>query len=963
MPVGLWSILTTVNLVIALGLAVLTVVMLRRRVVDRPVALAFLALQADLIVWTFGRLCSHVSEGLAESYFWFRVFFTGASLFGPAWLALALTWTRRANWLTPPRLALVALPGLALYASLLANESHRLFLTSIEHSGGVGGLVYSGGPLYWAGAVLIYVYIALGLILFIRSARISSGWLRRQSYLFVLASLVPLAVSVPVYLCGAGALVNLTLTMILAAELISAFFLYRPWFLDVVRLALAQAVEHMGDAIVVVDSQGRIRDVNPAFGKITGLYRFEVVGRMVDGLLDGLQGRIANLDQFLQLRAACRANPWRQVSGDIVLRGSPERIYELVVWPIQGPRDQLIGWVAALRDVTEARAMARRLVEANDRLRERTAEVAGALEEVRRLNDDLEARVAARTRELSAAVADLEALHETALAVASVHSLESTLSLILSAARRLTAADQACISILDRDGESFAVRADLDDSGEYKLTPTSRGLSVLARGILGDRRARFVEDVDREGAQRSPAMSERVRAYAGVPLASQDRLLGILYVAYNRPHRFTPANRRLIMTLASQAAVAIANTQMFEEISRAAITDSLTELPNHRHLMDRLDEEIERARQNGQPLAVIMIDVDDFKLVNDAHGHTVGDEAFRVIARVLRSTLQTGDVVGRYGGDEFLALLPNADREKAIRVAERMASAVRAQRFGVFLSNPKARPGTQKPTPHVGVHESDGIVIPLHLSVGVAIYPHDARSRLELVSLADAAMYASRQAGGDTTTLADTTDSGFLVAQNVTFGVLEGLLNAIDGKDHYTRAHSEQVARYALGLAEVLGLSDDTKRMLRIAGLLHDVGKIGIPDRILRKPGPLDDDERPMVEQHPLLGEMIVREVPVVPEVLGAVRHHHEHYDGTGYPRGLRGQAIPLLSRIIAVADAYSAMILDRPYRRALSSDRAIEELRKCAGTQLDPELVEAFVRSLDLDGSSVTLEPAATAL
>ncbi|MCL5961942.1 MAG: diguanylate cyclase, partial [Chloroflexi bacterium] len=428
-----------------------------------------------------------------------------------------------------------------------------------------------------------------------------------------------------------------------------------------------------------------------------------------------------------------------------------------------------------------------------------------------------------------------------------------------------------------------------------------------------------------------------------------------LYLAYNRARTFTPANRQLVQSLASHAAVAIDNAQMFDEITRAACTDSLTGLPNHRHLMDRLDEEIARARRSSHPLAVMMIDVDDFKLVNDAHGHTKGDDLLRLVARTLLDTFRQTDKLGRYGGDEFLALLPETDREEAALVAERLLSAMRAQQFCVPRRNTHRGKGASAQT--ADGHHSGGVAIPVRLSIGVAVYPLDSSNRLELISLADAAMYSSKRGGGNLATLVHSTDSGFLAAQNTTFSVLEGLVNAVDGKDRYTRVHSEYVAEFGLGLAQVLGLSPQSKRMIRIASLLHDVGKIGIPDRILRKPGELDDDERETIKQHPLLSEMIIREVPQLTDVLEAVRHHHERYDGTGYPRGLQGSEIPFLSRIISIADAYSAMILDRPYRKALSPVEAAEELRRNASTQFDPELVEAFIRSLALSPQSSALD------
>jgi putative nucleotidyltransferase with HDIG domain len=187
-----------------------------------------------------------------------------------------------------------------------------------------------------------------------------------------------------------------------------------------------------------------------------------------------------------------------------------------------------------------------------------------------------------------------------------------------------------------------------------------------------------------------------------------------------------------------------------------------------------------------------------------------------------------------------------------------------------------------------------------------------------------------------------------LAPPSTTFGALQGLVNAVDTKDRYTREHSETVTEYALLLARQLGLSVEVCSALRVAGLLHDIGKIGIPDQILRKPGRLNDDEYRIMQQHVSLSEMIIKEVPHLVDVISAVASHHERYDGCGYPRGLAGDQIPLMGRIMAIADACSAMLLDRPYRKGLSWDEVVAELRRGKGTQFDPVLVEPFIRAME---------------
>lgn len=918
MQVDVWSGLLLVNLASILGLVALTFFSLGRPAAQRSMILPLLALEVDLIVWILGRLLSYLSPNLSESYFWLRFSFGGVCLFGASMLGIALASNGYKIFFTRRWLALSAAPGAAVYLTALTNDWHRLFFTSVSWASGFPGLTYSPGPFFWLAMALIVLYLALAVLLFVLTSRDSAGWFDRGTILAAVVILLCAVANVLIFsLVVRTSLVLASLT-ISASVIVCALYQFRYWLLDAMRIALAQAAKQVGDGIVVLDLENRVLDANSGFCAVVQTSRQEILGQRLGDVVGALGNRVADLNAIVELMSSRQLADGERVTRDVQVKDSSDLTYELSVWPILNPGKHLIAKVAMLRDVTEARAA---------------------------------------TQSLREAIGDLEALHQTAVAMTSLRDLSVILGVILTDIRRLADAEGAHIAILDRASSSFTILAYLGEGGQFQLRPINRPPGPLSRQILGGRQARFVEDVDGEGALRSSSMDESTRAYAGLSLAIRDRLVGVLYLTYRQPHSFSPASRRLIQTFASHVAVAILNAQMFDEISRAATIDSLTELLNHRHLMQRLDEEISRARRSGHPLTVMMIDIDDFKLVNDAHGHTVGDQLLRLVAGILKETLRETDTIGRYGGDEFLALLPETDGPQAIMVAERVVSAIRAREFVLPRATGQAEPGDRGlDTPNVTSHP--GAAIPIRLSVGLAVYPVDSASRLELVSLADAAMYCSKRSGSNTVTLAHATDSGFLAAQNTTFSVLEGLVNAVDGKDRYTRLHSEQVAHYALSLAEEIGLSEDAKRMLRIAGLLHDVGKIGIPDRILRKPGPLDKEERTVVEQHPLLSEMIMREIPQMTEVLEAVRHHHERYDGTGYPRGLQDGAIPFLSRVIAVADAYSAMILDRPYRRALSREEAIDQLRAGSGTQFDPNLVDAFVRFLGTGPEPAATEP-----
>jgi HD-GYP domain-containing protein (c-di-GMP phosphodiesterase class II) len=243
----------------------------------------------------------------------------------------------------------------------------------------------------------------------------------------------------------------------------------------------------------------------------------------------------------------------------------------------------------------------------------------------------------------------------------------------------------------------------------------------------------------------------------------------------------------------------------------------------------------------------------------------------------------------------------------------------------------------------------DGESIPLRCSIGTAFFPEDAQSVPDLIARADAELYQNKRASTNQNlfmnlSIGQVVDATGDKSHRATFEALEGLVLAVDAKDHYTRDHSQDVTGYALALAQKLGLSERQQQILQIAGLLHDVGKIGIPDQVLKKPGKLTAAEYEIMKRHVSLSELIVKDVPHLEEVVGAVAGHHERWDGRGYPRGLVGEANPLLGRILAVADAFSAMTLDRPYRRALAVEEAFRRLRAGAGTHFDPDLVEPFI-------------------
>ncbi len=368
------------------------------------------------------------------------------------------------------------------------------------------------------------------------------------------------------------------------------------------------------------------------------------------------------------------------------------------------------------------------------------------------------------------------------------------------------------------------------------------------------------------------------------------------------------------------------------QLEALATTDALTDLLNHRAIMERLEDEIDRARRLNHSVGILYFDLDHFKSINDGYGHPAGDLVLRQLAAILRQGGRSIDTIGRVGGEEFLAILPEADQRTAQAVGERIRASVADALFPIGG----------------GLH--------LTISVGVAVFPNDGFLRDELIAAADTALLGAKRLGRNQVRRADdpdlaTTAGAMAIVEDADLtpivGVVEALSALVEARDGTTGTHCGNVGHLALQVALEVGCSPAEARMLELTGRLHDIGKVAIPDAILRKPGPLTPAEWQIMRTHPEVGAEILRRIPALRPIAHLVATHHERIDGQGYPNGLAGDAIPLGGRIISVVDTFDAIIADRPYHKGQPAATALAEIQRCAGTQFDPLVAAALDRVL----------------
>jgi diguanylate cyclase (GGDEF)-like protein/putative nucleotidyltransferase with HDIG domain len=514
--------------------------------------------------------------------------------------------------------------------------------------------------------------------------------------------------------------------------------------------------------------------------------------------------------------------------------------------------------------------------------------------------------------------------------------------------------------------EDYAVKArdiDLKFLEMFKQNFDSQD-SLVVKDVANDRRlAPFKSTVLAD----LPILSLFIAPIAYIAPGTDDTsaLLGIFGgLRFASPAIWTSDNENFFRSVAVQVGVGITNARLYAKIQRQATTDGLTGLLNHRTGQEKLAEGLRSAERYQRNLAVIMFDVDHFKSINDKFGHPAGDSVLKAVAKLIQRDCRDVDLPVRYGGEEFLLILPEINSEGAVVVAERI----------------------RKNLAQEVIHHGD-IEISVTASMGVAAFPEDAQNQQQLLDLADKALYLSKRLGRNqvhtaqdlmyeeytppaptptppatTAQVAQSikTQPEPLVAEVATppeereelvpevVEMVKALATALYSKSDYNKVHHLETARMAELLARVMGLSQQEVEQIRVAGLLHDVGTLSIPADLLEKQGRFTPEERRIINQHPVLGAELLRPIRALKDICEILENHHERWDGTGYPRGLKGEDIPLSARIVSIVDSYHAMISDRPYRPAMTPDQAMDVLRGGAGSQWDPFLVDIFLAVLN---------------
>jgi diguanylate cyclase (GGDEF)-like protein len=566
------------------------------------------------------------------------------------------------------------------------------------------------------------------------------------------------------------------------------------------------------------------------------------------------------------------------------------------------------------------------------------------------------ARLFAEELRRSHQLAFLNSISKTAI---SSEDAEQMLADIVAEIQKAFRFDHIGIGILDYVTKEIEIKAEAGSTAQAKGKRIPLGTGVVGRVARSNERA-LVQKAD-EG--HLPGILPESRAVLCIPITYGESLLGVLNVESREENAFSEQDVLIMSTLADLLATALHNAFIFQKLQQQSITDGLTGIKTRRFFWEALTSEWKRASRSGRPFSVVLIDLDKFKEVNDTFGHLEGDLVLARVGRLLEQRCRQSNVVARYGGDEFIILMPETGVEQARSLAERLR---------LWLAQDAM----------LAEHAITG-------SFGVASFPAHGFSAEDIIRVADAGMYSAKHDGGNRVSMAEefgnaehlagqrqqisTYIEGFLQREQngaddleelvstlrrlcggeedcnvqVLKESIEALARASESREFHAAGHGDMVGRYAEMIGRALALPPDELVELAYAGRVHDVGKIFVPEKIVSKTGTLTEEEYTQMKMHARIGAEIVGTIPGSVMLQKAVEHHHEAFDGSGYPNGLRGEEIPLWGRILALADAFVNMTTERSFAPAKTPEQALAEIEKLSGTRYDGMLVRVLLRQL----------------
>jgi len=521
---------------------------------------------------------------------------------------------------------------------------------------------------------------------------------------------------------------------------------------------------------------------------------------------------------------------------------------------------------------------------------------------------------------------ELSLLNRLAIVINSSLNIQEVYEAFITELREVIEVDFATVALIEGKELRFSALSSKVGSA-WKLGESIRLRGTATEWVIRNKKSLLEPDLEQDSIFHTGKeyLKRGIRSIVYLPLITKDEGIGSLIISSRNPNAYTPRQIDLLERLASQISTSVVNSQLYTRAEQRARIDELTGLYNRRHFDQILKHEIDRHSRYGSMLSLAFIDLDNLKKYNDALGHQAGDKLLAQIGHLLQSSVRNIDIAFRYGGDEFAVIMPNTSDEDSHSVAERIRNAIANEYVSKDIS--------------------------VTASFGLASWPSDGLTVDHIVNAADKALYHAKRTGGNRICLVSQMlplsteiEEAMPDAEKETLNIIYALASTIEARDIYTYGHSQKVRTHAVALAEALCLPPEKVAIISHAALLHDIGKIGIYDEILNKASKLDESEFELIKTHPDLSRTIVGHVSSLTPCLPAIHQHHESWDGTGYPTGLKSESICIEARILAIADAFDAMTSKRPYRAPLSYKEAVQELKRCSGTQFDPKLVKIFI-------------------